>query len=188
MTLDAYADAAANAHANAFLLVADRATLAARGADDILVTVDGHLATAVESAAQVYASTEAAYSVLASAQGQVYILFSVPDMAAGEAHRITIESTADAEARMKSALDVFGSFEPGYGGVADGEVVSLIAKPGSGLLLDYAITARGAAKGALEAGLRRGRARLDDARLRRGQGGGARSPPAAEARRTRCAT
>ncbi|HUR69834.1 MAG TPA: hypothetical protein VM370_11370 [Candidatus Thermoplasmatota archaeon] len=151
VTTEAYADAAVEARAHAFALVADRATLAARSADDIIVSVDGQLATAVETAADVYASTEAAYYVLASLQGQTYILFSVPSMAAGEAHQVAIASTADAEARLKSALDVFGSFEPGYGGVADGDVVNLIAKPDAGLLLDYSVTARGAAKDALEA-------------------------------------
>lgn len=142
---------AAAAQATAFALVADRATLAARSADDILVSVDGQLAAAVDTAVELYASTEAAYYVLTSLQGQTTILVNLPEMAAGEAHRIAVASTADAEAKLLSALDVFGRFEPGYGGVADGQVVSLVAKPDAGLLLDYAVSARSTAEGALEA-------------------------------------
>lgn len=159
VTLDFVADAAAEAQASAILLVADRATLAARSADDIVVKVNGELATRVDSAAEAYAtaaaqadaSADAVYYVSTSLQGQSMILVAIPYIAQGMAHQITAESAADAEARLASALDIFGSFEPGYGGVSDGEVVSLVAKPESGLLLDYAVTARSQAKGALEA-------------------------------------
>lgn len=151
VTLDFVADASANAQATAFAVVADRATLAARSADDLLVSVDGQLATAVATTAQLYAAEEASYYVLASLQGQTTILVNLPEMAAGQAHRIAIASTADAQARLMSALDVFGSFQPGYGGVADGQVVSLVAKPDAGLILDYTVKARTTAEGALEA-------------------------------------
>lgn len=158
VTLDVVASASAQAQATAVALVADRATLAARSAEDIVVKVDGELAHAASSAADVYAqagaqadaAAEASYFVTTNAYGQALILVALPYIAEGMAHEVTFESLAEADAQINSALDVFGSFQPGYGGVAEGDVVSLVAKPESGLLLDYAVTARSTAEGALE--------------------------------------
>lgn len=158
VTMEVAAEAGAEAQATAVALVADRAMLAARSADDIIVKVDGEMATAVESAVALFAQAEASadaeadakFTVLQQTGGQAMILVLLPYLVADQAHTITFESMAEAEARAQSALDVFGSFEPGYGGAADGDVVSLVAKPENGLLLDYAVSARGQLKGALE--------------------------------------
>ena len=158
VTMDVVASASAQAQATAVALVADRATLAARSAEDIVVKVDGQLAAAASSAAEVYAKAsmaadaagEASYFVTTNAYGQALVLVALPHVAAGTTREVTFESLAEADARAQSALDVFGSFQGAYGGVASGDVVSLVAKPEAGLLLDYAITARSMAEGALE--------------------------------------
>ena len=159
VTMDVVAQAGAQAQATAVALVADRATLAARSADDIVVKVDGQLAASASSAAEVYAkaqasanaAAQASYFVTTNAYGQTMILVALPYLAGGMAKEITFQSLAEASAQARSALDVFGSFQPGYGGVAQGQVVSLVAKPETGLLLDYAVTARSQLEGALEA-------------------------------------
>lgn len=154
VTLDVVSQASAQAQATVVAVVADRATLAARSASDILVTVDGQAATAAQSASAVYAAPSlaagATYYVVASLQGQTQVLVSIPQPALDQGARVVIESAANAEAKSQSALDVFGSFRPGYGGVATGDVVSLVAKPEAGLVLDYTLTAKSLAEGAAE--------------------------------------
>lgn len=157
VTLDYVAEAKAQAQAQVIAVAVDRATLAARSADDIVVKVDGQAAAAVQSSAAIYAmadagaaqAAEAQYYALTSLQGQTWILIGLPATALEQAHRIEIESKADAAAQLMSALDVFGSFRPGYGGIAEGEIVSLVAKPENGLILDYTLQARSQAEGAL---------------------------------------
>ena len=73
----------------------------------------------------------------------------MPGAISAQAHKVTIESLADAQARVNAALDGFGSFEPGYGGAATGSLVSFVAKDDAGLLLDYAVSAREGAGAAL---------------------------------------
>jgi len=135
--------------ATAIAVKADRATLPAIRADDILVDVDGEAATRVATQAQVLAAAdaglEAVYSVQTTLDGQTQVLVAVPDIVASAATRVDITSKLDAEARLKAALDVFGSFVAGYGGAATGSIVSLIAKADAGLILDYTVNARATA-------------------------------------------
>lgn len=134
----------------ALVLDADRAVLPAVSADDIQVFVDGKAAERVSAAADVLAAVSAAASTAASAkyhvatnvQGQTQVLLAIPGLAADAGKRVVVESRLEAESRLNAALDVFGSFRPGFGGAATGSIVSLVAKQDAGLLLDYTVAAK----------------------------------------------
>lgn len=153
VTLDAVNDAAIKARATAFAFVADQATLAANSADDVLVTVDGKAATSVDTAAELLvnahasASGEAKYWV-GTSQGLTQVVVLLPELAASHAYEIVASSKLDQASREASALDVFGQFEPGYGGLESGKIVSLVAKPDAGLVLDYTLAAKATANAA----------------------------------------
>jgi len=136
----------------ALAITADRAALRAVSADDILVKVNGEAATRVSTAAEVLASAqgsaEAKYFVATSLSGTTQVLTSIPALSLESATRVLVESKLEAESRAKAALDVFGSFKAGYGGAATGDIVSLVAKPEAGLLLDYTVAAKSTVEGA----------------------------------------
>ncbi|GEM_PF-5899247 len=153
VTLDAVNSAAASAKATAFALVADQATLAARSAADVAVSVNGKAAVAVDSAASLLADAAAnaggqAEYWVGTSQGLTQVIVLVPDLAAGEAASIVAKSNLDQASREAAALDVFGQFAPGYGGAESGRIVSLVAKPEAGLVLDYTVAAKATADAA----------------------------------------
>ena len=144
------------AQATAVAMTADRATLAANSAQDVLVKVNGQAAARAHSAAEVHAAASAAASAGAQAKyfvstnllGQTQVLTSIPNLAVGKATQVVVESQLDAQARLNAALDVFGSFQPGYGGAATGSIVSLVAKQDAGLILDYTVASKASADAA----------------------------------------
>lgn len=156
VTMDVVGSADAEAQATAVALVTDRAILTARAADDVVVTVAGKAAVAASSSAEVFAAAQAAasatasakYFVLANLDGQTLVITSLPNVVAGQVTKIEVISTADAQARLNAALDIFGGFSPGYGGAATGSIVSLIAKADAGLIIDYTVNARSNAEAA----------------------------------------
>lgn len=138
------------AQAAAVSMIADRSTLSANGAEDILVKVNGVAATRADTAAEVLASArangEAKYFVTTNLQGQTQVLTSLPNLALGKATQVVVESRLDAQARLNAALDTFGTFQPGYGGAATGSIVSLVAKQDAGLILDYTVASKASAE------------------------------------------
>ncbi|MBI4394494.1 MAG: hypothetical protein HY556_11975 [Euryarchaeota archaeon] len=136
--------------ATAVVLTADRPSLPAASASDILVSVNGQAATQASTAAEVFAAASAAASASAGAkyfvqtnlQGQTQIITSLPNLAANVASKVVVTSKLEADARAKAALDVFGSFKAGYGGAATGSIVSMVAKPDAGLILDYTVATK----------------------------------------------
>lgn len=147
VTLDVASDVASRGRAALVMLVADQATLAARQAEDITVTVDGRAAVLVATAAEVVAAVDSGSAgavafVTTNAWGNTQAIVSLPSMAAGSTSSIVFASRLEAQSRLNAAVDVFGSFHAGYGGMAQGDIVSLIARPEAALLLDYTVAAR----------------------------------------------
>lgn len=139
--------------AGAVVVNADKASLAAESASDILVKVNGQPATPASSAAEVLASAHGAanaggaakYFVDANAQGGTQVITSLPNMAAGATSKLELESKLHAQQQELAAVDVFGAFKAGPGGSVSGSIVSAVAKPDAGVILEYTVTARSTA-------------------------------------------
>lgn len=135
--------AASSALAQVVALDARGASLAARTAADVQVTVDGAPALAAASLDEVLAhGTKASSWAETAADGSLRVLVNT-GAGAGHAARILVQSRVAAAAREAASRDAFGAFHVYEDGRAVGSFVTLRADTAAGVVTGYSLVATG---------------------------------------------
>ncbi|GEM_PF-4895954 len=129
--------------AQAFVLDARGAGLAAKTSADVQVTVDGAPALSAATLADALArGSQARYFAETSADGALRVVVNTA-AATGHAAHVVVSSKAEAAARAASNTDAFGTFHLFDDGAAVGSFVTLKVDAAAGAVSGYTLVAAG---------------------------------------------